>query len=148
MLLQILLATMASASVGPATMQSWGKAGVSFDQYREDAFACAKVGFYRDVSEDEAAKRFIVGTGEAERRLNRGDGINPSEWMDSISRTQPRAQMKTIHDNQVSASETCLMDRGYHRFTLSPAQARKLSRLKIGSSERRLFLYELATRQP
>lgn len=49
------LALAAPAAADPAAT-SWGKAGITFDQYRADAVACATRGYYLDVSHTEAAR--------------------------------------------------------------------------------------------
>src|SRR4051812_13039751 len=43
---------------------SWGKPGVSVDEYRTDAITCGRAGYYMDVSNTEAAKTFKRASGE------------------------------------------------------------------------------------
>ena len=53
-------AALAGAAVAaPAPQESWGKAGVSLDQYRQDALECGLQGHYTDISKTEDAKEFV-----------------------------------------------------------------------------------------
>ena len=55
------LAALAAASVtaAPAPLASWGKAGISLDQYRKDSLECGLKGYYSDISKTDDAKAFV-----------------------------------------------------------------------------------------
>src|SRR4051794_12285951 len=55
-----------SAAAAPVPQQSWGKAGISFDQYRQDAIECGREGYYLDISQTADAKELV----RASRRLD------------------------------------------------------------------------------
>ncbi len=127
-------------------VESWGKPGVSFDQYRNDAVACATIGYFRDVSQDEPAKRFIRGFETADLLLNLPGGEAGDGWESSIRRTQPDRQKRDLHAIQVGDVERCLTDKGYRRVTLTRAEEKTLARYPRGSEARHRYLHALAAR--
>jgi len=56
----------APAWSAPAAQESWGKAGISFEQYRSEAIACARQGANLDVSHTDAAAVLI----DASRKID------------------------------------------------------------------------------
>lgn len=145
----VLLSLLCSpAAARKAPTASWGKPGVSYDAYRRDAVACAQVGYYRDVSKDEPARRFVRGFRTEDDALNRIDagGPNIDAWRDARLRTRPEQRMREIHAIQVSDVERCLSAKGYRRFVLSRAEEKALAKYRAGSIERHRFLYGLASR--
>jgi len=133
-----------AASRGP--VESWGKPGIGFAQYRADAIECAKTGYFRDVSQDEPAKRFIRGFETADRLLNFPSASESDSWGDSVRRTQPDRQKRDLQAIQVGDVEQCLTGKGYRRFTLTRAEVKALSRYPRGSDARRQYLHSLAAR--
>lgn len=130
-------------------IESWGKPDVSFDQYRADSVECAKLGYFRDVSGDEPAKRFIRGFETADHLLNLPNipGLAQNDsWADSVRRTQPDRQKRLLHGIQVADVERCLTAKGYRKFTLSPAEEKTLALYPKGSDGRRQYLHALAAR--
>ncbi len=129
---------------------SWKKAGVSFQQYREESIECAKLGYFRDVSRDKPAERFLRGFRTADDALNQvdisGAASGAGRWRDTILRTQPDRQKKDLHTIQVKDVHDCLMDKGYSTFVLSSTEAGMLSKYPSGSPERHRYLHRLASR--
>jgi hypothetical protein len=62
--------------------------------------------------------------------------------VDSI---RPGERFKSIKKMLVSATEQCLIDRGYSKFELTDEQRHELKKLKAGSDRRRAYLYSLAS---
>ena len=145
---------------------SWGKPGVSIDQYRTDAITCGRAGYYADVSNTEAAHVFkratkdieaneaglssvamIAGSGSPESRraaaMELGDIVNQSAHI--VEGTRPTERMKDVGTLMQSKVDDCLKGRGYVRFRLTPQQRKRLGHLNLGSPERHLYLYQLAT---
>jgi len=145
---------------------SWGKPGVSIDQYRSDAITCGRLGYYMDVSNTEAAHVFQDATSGLE--TNETDLSSPANLprsgnpMDSpdylyrimgivnrseriVENTRPTERMKEVGSLMQAKVDDCLRSRGYVRFRLTPAQRKQLSHLHGGSAERHLYLYHLAT---
>ena len=128
------------------SVESWGKPGVSFDQYRNDAVACATIGYFRDVSQDEPAKRFIRGFETADNGLNQAGTPNLDVWIDSVQRVRPDRQKRDLHAIQVGDVERCLTDKGYRRVALTRAEEKTLARYPRGSEARHRYLHALAAR--
>jgi len=145
---------------------SWGKPGVSIDQYRTDAITCGRAGYYADVSNTEAAHVFkratrdieaneaglssvamIAGSGSADSRraaaMELGDIVNQSAHI--AEGTRPRERMDDVRSLMQAQVDDCLKGRGYIRFRLTAAQRKQLARLHLGSPERHIYLYQLAT---
>jgi hypothetical protein len=142
-----------------AEASSWGKPGVSIDQYRMDAITCGRAGYYADVSDTQAAKTFKRATGELES--NESDlsfaAMDPSptgqiKVANIVNRstrivegTRPGEQMKDVRDLMQAKVDDCLKGRGYVRFRLTDAQRKRLAHLHLGSPERHIYLHQLAT---
>jgi hypothetical protein len=151
---------------------SWGKPGISFDQYRGDAVSCASEGYYLDVSHTDAAKLFRAASGQLDAMAPMGvpmvDGTSPlmnpllSEGLKAdpdaarsadygtrqaqiVAATRPEKRMKEVGQLMTLTIERCLAGLGYHRFRLTHDQQRALRKFKRGTLERRAYLYSLAT---
>jgi hypothetical protein len=133
---------------------SWGKIGVSFEQYRQDAVDCTREGYYLDVSGTEAAQTLKRASSQIEN--NEVNLYNPygSSWptqVDIVTRsdaiaqgTRPDKRFKEVRALQEDAVAKCLIERGYKRFTLTRDEQDHLAHLKAGSDARHQYLYSLA----
>ena len=101
----ILAASGTARAADRPPIESWGKPGVGFDQYRADSVACAKQGYFRDVSQDEPAKRFIRGFETADNGLNMPGAPDIDAWIDSVQRVKPDRQKRLLHGIQVADVE-------------------------------------------
>ena len=153
----LLASAPAAAAETKAIRESWGKAGVGFDQYRADAIACGHAGYDRDIADTDAAKAFVTASKEYDTTLNGTAapqiGQDPQDaaqlYASRLGQIKasldPDRRMKEIGDLQQSTVEACLTQHGYHRFRLTQDQRRHLAKLKIGSPERHDYLYRLAS---
>jgi len=150
----------------PAAKESWGKAGVTLAQYRQDALECGLKGYYTDISQTQDAKEFVrasreldtVTTGALGANTTSGSGTGPAST-DSIDQAaryadiqqhivesvRPDERFRSIKKTLLSNDEQCLASRGYTKFVLTDQQRKTLSKLKAGSDGRRAYLYSLAT---
>jgi len=103
---------------------SWGKAGVSYSDYRQDALYCASYGVVYAINAPVWA-------------LSRTGNL----W-DAVNMHYPNADFRQLGQKDI---ERCLGQRGYSKFRLTPAEAAQLETLKPGSDERRHYLYTLAS---
>lgn len=157
-----LLFVAVSASGSPAPQDSWGKAGVSLAQYRQDAVDCAVEGYNLDISKTEDAHAFVRATSELDSVpgpvINQtvGTGPNGSNTVDVmadfaniqghiIDNLRPDQRFKSIKQMQLATISACLTQRGYLKFRLTQEQRRRLDKLKLGSDQRREYLYSLAS---
>ncbi len=149
----------------PAPLQSWGKAGITLVQYRQDAVDCALSGHYTDISQTNDAKEFLRASRELDTlhssfapgttsgSENGPAGADQLDRMGQFAASQqhvidavrPGQRYKSIKRTLEAATAECLEQRGYSRFALTDEQRRQLGKLKAGSDERRAFLYSLAS---
>ncbi len=129
-------------------VKSWSKKYITYEVYKKDAVECAKLGYYRDVSKDEPAKKFLRGFRTADEGINQANmgGASVDKWRNSILITQPDKRIREVQDIQVNAVEDCLLKKGYKQFSLSKDQKQNLSKYPHGSEERRNYLYSLAVK--
>jgi len=154
-----------SAAAAPAPKESWGKAGVTFDQYRQDAVECGRAGYYLDISETADAKEFV----KASRQLDTLNGMTPTPTTsigpngqvssNSVEQTarfaaaqqhvidgvRPDQRFRSIKETLQSTTDNCLVRRGYSKFSLTDDQRHRLRKLKVGSDERHAYLFRLAS---
>jgi hypothetical protein len=147
------------AAAAPTPVDSWGKAGVDLETYRNDSLECGLLGHYADVSQTEQAQAFVTAT----RRLESVDNTNyvspsagPAQSADmaivqarqyeQIRRSiRPEKRIDELKQGMVGVVEGCLQERGYVQFRLTDEQTETLSELDRGSDERRAFLHRLAS---
>ena len=131
------------------TSISWGKLGISIDQYRDDAITCGRAGYYRDVAGTEAAQTFKRATSELESNESDLRNQPPMDIVGVSSRivtaTRPAERMQEVRELLNDTVAVCLRQRGYTPFWLSKAQQNRLRHLHLGSPERHAYLYGLAT---
>jgi hypothetical protein len=139
---------------------SWGKAGVSFDEYRADGFACAVEAINLDIADTRAAQRLVAASSalnaiDNSRRSVPVSGApinatssNVADFGADYGRVrdiyQPDRQFDAIESLQQQTLDACLIQRGYRQFRLTDDQKRRLRRLDRGSNERRAYLHSLA----
>jgi hypothetical protein len=152
-----LVATPASAE--PKPVDSWGRAGIDYDTYRNDSLECGLVGYYADVSNTEQAQLFVGATRQLESVDNpnyappsasvedaAAMGAEQARRYEQIRRSiRPEQRMKELKEGMVAVVEDCLAERGYIKFRLTEDQSAALADLDRGSDERRAFLYGLAS---
>lgn len=162
----LVLVLSASASAAPAPAESWGKAGVSLVQYRQDALDCALQGHYLDISKTEDAKAFVKASRQLDAVTNGASAPNTTgasatgpEATDSVDQmvryadqqqhivesVRPEQRFHNIKQMLLTKTEQCLAERGYSKFRLTDQQRHDLRKLKFGSDERRAYLYGLAS---
>ena len=149
---------------------SWGKPGVTIEQYRLDAVGCGRAGYYLDVAETEAAHVFKTATERLEANesglrllamLSQGGpppqdapervgaAIEAADIVGQSARivdgTRPQERIKAVGALMQGTVDDCLRRRGYTRFRLTDLQRKRLGHLHLGSPERHIYLYRLAT---
>jgi len=159
------LASAAGAANAPQT--SWGKPGVSFDDYRTDATLCLREAAGLDLTGTEPANALVL----ASRRMAAGETNDYSPTVAGASGTGPpttnsgfdpaieaatrmqQARMAARPDLRIRQAreilqrrlDRCLAGRGYQRFRLTDDQRRQLRRYPERAAERQTFLYSLAS---
>lgn len=148
-------ASLAGSKAPPVV--SWGKPGVSFDDYRSDSIACGKQGATTSMKGRREFDGVVLGLDRQDMDMDIDRSLPPSLTQEdqtqklardyalnaAKSRAEPRIKaLQTFLEEKVAA---CLSDKGYVRFSLTPAQAAGLGQYKKGSEARFRFLHALAS---
>ena len=138
--LSAVLATSSASArrVSPGNDVSWGKAGVSMEDYWVDSSQCGH----------RAAGIDLTGTALPMRWCSRHGG-----WITGAISTVSSALRIAAPELQWDRAakiiqvelEKCLTEHGYVKFQLTKDQAHQLKMLKAGTLERRKYLYSLAS---
>lgn len=130
---------------------SWGKAGVSFEQYRDDASTCGHLAWYEDVSHTNAAKIFKRATTLLEHN-EAALATTATPALDTVIQsarivesTRPEVRLREVRDFQQDMLGQCLTELGYVRFQLTNSQQAKLRKLRTGTPERHRYLHSLGS---
>lgn len=157
LLIAAALTTQAAVAAPPA-QAGWGKAGVSYQQYRQDVLDCANEDLSVDVSSTDDAKAFVKASRQLDaltqqQASSAGSGGSQAEAMAQNSNDQARVidslrVSQRIHNLKLTigaAIDRCLVGRGYSRFLLTDDQHKQFDKLKDGSDAKRHYLYSLAS---
>jgi hypothetical protein len=160
-----MLAGVAAAANAPRT--SWGKAGISFDDYRSDATFCLRVAAGTDLTGTEPANALIlasrrmatgqtndysptVGGGSNTGPPTTNSGFDP--MLEAATRMQqermaarPELRLRQAREILQRRLDHCLAGRGYHRFRLTDGQRGRLRHFPERAAERQTYLYSLAS---
>ena len=143
------------AQAADAPRFSWGKAGVGYEQYRNEAYDCAMVGLGTDISNSVPVEAIRAADSQLAaleaRNQSIGNAADPvaagtsyANDMESIrAAARPERQVEEIKRLIFPVIQQCMMDRGYTRFALTEAQRAEMSAL--GTDESRVFLHKLAS---
>ena len=114
LLLTLASSPAAAGPVRPDRQTSWGKAGVSLEDYRNDAVECASMAYYSDVSGSPQARAFIRGT----KQFESIDGL-PMDMYEMARRygqieqsVRPERQMQQLQIGMQQVVDICLERRG------------------------------------
>jgi hypothetical protein len=163
----ILLSGLAAAPAAASPSLSWGKAGVSFEDYRADATNCLREAAATDLSGTEPARALVLASRRIETGLNSdytplvngAAGLAPmsarptfdpsgeaaQRFGESSAAARVDHQIQQARDIMAARLESCLAGRGYHRFHLTAAQRRQLDCLPARAVERQAYLHRLAS---
>ena len=146
------VATAADGQSRRNTDVTWGKAGVTLDEYRADSIACGSEAYYLDVANTTAAQRLVAASRQLQTiedtrprptRMDEAIGYG-ADIGNTINHYRPDRQFEAIEDIQQQTLDNCLTLRGYHQFRLTDDQQRQLRQLDRGSERRRAYLHSLA----
>lgn len=167
-------AALAGCSMNGSTpVTAWGKKDISMLDYRTDSGQCALIAVTLSTDENGAntaggisgqnstvpqqgpsgsavSAGNIPGTSPNPTpapRSTSGNTYRESASADFVNRAvmQQRTQEMAAQRARNDALKSCLSNRGYTEFTLTPEQRATLSKLPQGSDERREYLYKLGT---
>jgi hypothetical protein len=145
----------APARADDAPRFAWGKAGVSYETYRAEAYDCALYGLSIDVAHTapveqlrkasrqmEALDAQKGGAGSADPIA---EGIRYAQETAAVrAAARPEKQVQAVKEIMFSAMQRCMAAHGYIRFALTEAQRGEMDALH-DAQERRVFLHKLAS---
>jgi hypothetical protein len=118
---------------------SWGKPGVSLEDYWTDSAQCGHEAADTDLANTDPGKALVYAS-----RIT--DNATSAQGMAIATRlVNPEVQWNRAATIIQKELEKCLMERGYVKFRLTDGQAKKLSKFETGSLERRRYLHSLAS---
>lgn len=145
------------AAERPVPVTSWGKPGVSFEDYRRDSIACGKQGATTSMAGRPEYDAVMLGIGRQDTDIDIGRSLPPSathedpieklarDYALNGAKSRPEPRVKALQGVLETAVRDCLLARGYARFTLTPDQAAGLARHKKGTEGRFRYLHALAS---
>jgi hypothetical protein len=173
MAMVMLVALTGCSMNGSTPLTAWGKKDISMLDYRTDAGQCALIAVTLSTEENGAntaggisgqnatvpqqgpsgsgvSAGNIPGTSPNPTptpRSTSGNTYRESASADFVNRAvqQQRSQEMAAQRARNDALKSCLSNRGYTEFELTPEQRATLSKLPQGSDERREYLYKLGT---
>ena len=158
----------ASAAFGAAKAPAfgWGKAGVSYEQYRADALACAQLGFASDVDDTapvvalrdasqrmESMEKSLPGAAQSAAASASGGAVDTSRMVAIAqdiefvrSSARPAHQIKELKEVIFETIRGCMTAYGYVRFRLLGSQRDAYAKASDDKAdEARKYLYSLAS---
>lgn len=138
---------------------SWGKPGVSFDDYRRDSIECGRRGAATSMKGRREFDAVMLGLSRQDTDIDIGRSLPPSpaqedpaqklarDYALNGAKSRPEPKVKALQSFLEENVEACLSEKGYVRFSLTPRQAADLGRLKKGSEGRFRFLHALASHE-
>jgi hypothetical protein len=150
-----------SPSAAKTYRTSWGKAGVTLEQYRKDAVYCGQHASGMDLTGSDPAKALAVASRMMDAEPNaspvavRDAQQPPGPGMDALAMAGaapsamqmvgPERQIAKAGDLMKGELEHCLARLGYREFRFTAEQRRSLNKLPVGSEARHAFLHKLAS---
>src|SRR4051794_19369474 len=124
----VLIALAAAAGLGGAAAAAarpaltWGKPGVSYEDYRADATTCLRAAAATDLTGTEPAEALVL----ASRRIETAMNSDPWSVAEVTDMARPDLSIRQARDIIQARLNHCLVTHGYHRFRLTDAQRRHL----------------------
>ena len=129
----------AAAATRPAL--SWGKPGVSFEEYWAEATTCLRAAVATDLTGTEPAEALVLASRRVETALN----ADPWTVAQAIDAARPDLRIRQARDIIQARLDHCLEEHGYRRFRLTDAQRRQLNHFDRRQPERQVYLHSLAS---
>jgi hypothetical protein len=151
----ILLAAGTAVAARPPAL-SWGKTGITFDEYRADATICLREAARTDLTGTEPANALVLASRRIETALTAdftpmiGGGFDPViNTVNAVQQARiaarPDLRLRQARDILQARLDHCLEGHGYRRFRLTDAQRRQLDHFNPRQPERQAYLHSLAS---
>lgn len=142
----------------------WAKAGVSAEQYHDDALACGMNGLASNIDNTKEVKTLARASQQLEgidasAQASMGAPVGPTGQPDPISGAENRAiqeqgiiaaarpdkQYAGIKETMFQVVRRCMIDRGYAKIVLTENQRREYDGIKGGANARHAYIHNLAS---
>jgi len=169
-LAQVTLAGLLSLQVNSANAKDaaprvvWAKAGVTFEQYHDDALACGMNGLASNIDSTKEVKTLVRASQQLEgidasAQASMGTAVGPTGQPDPVSGAENRAiqqqgiiaaarpdkQYAGIKETMFQVVRRCMIDRGYTRIVLTENQRKDYEGIKGAADARRAYIHGLAS---
>jgi hypothetical protein len=155
-ILVLLAAGLGTAAAARRPALSWGKPGISYEQYRADATICLREAAGTDLTGTEPANALVLASRRIETALTNdftpmvGGGFDPLITFANAVQQQriaarPDLRIRQARDILQARLDHCLEEHGYRRFQLTDAQRRALNHFDRRRPERQAYLHSLAS---
>ena len=135
-------AGLSGAATGAARpILTWGKSGVSYEEYRADATSCLRAAAATDLTGTEPAEALVI----ASRRIETAMNSDPWTVAQVTEMARPDLSIRQARDIIQDRLNQCLIAHGYRRFALTDAQRRQLRHFSMRQPERQAYLHSLAS---
>jgi len=152
----LLVACLGTAAAARRPALSWGKPGISYDEYRADATICLREAAGTDLTGTEPANALVLASRQIETALTTdftpmvGGGFDPViNTVNAMQRARigarPDLRLRQARDILQARLDHCLEEHGYRRFQLTDAQRRQLDHFDRRRPERQVYLHSLAS---
>jgi hypothetical protein len=155
-ILALAAAALGTAAEARRPALSWGKAGISYQEYRADATSCLRVAAGTDLTGTEPANALVYASRRIETSLTSdftpmvGGGFDPILNLANAvhqARMAARADLRIQQARDILQArlDHCLEEHGYRRFQLTDDQRHQLDRFHLRQAERQVYLHSLAS---
>jgi hypothetical protein len=155
-ILILIVAGFGTAAAARRPALSWGKPGVSYEQYRADATSCLREAAGTDLTGTEPANALVLASRQIETALTSdftpmmGGGFDPiintvNAVQQARMAARPDLRLRQARDILQARLDHCLEEHGYRRFQLTDEQRRQLEHFSLRRPERQAYLHSLAS---
>jgi hypothetical protein len=142
----------------------WAKAGVSSEQYHDDALACGMNGLASNIDNTKEVKTLARASQQLEgidasAQASMGTVVGPTGQPDPLSGAENKAiqqqgiiaaarpdkQYAGIKETMFQVVRRCMTDLGYAKIVLTEKQRKDYDGIKGGADARRAYIYKLAS---
>jgi hypothetical protein len=155
-MLILVAAALGTAADARRPTMSWGKPGVSYEDYRSDATICLRLAAGTDLTGTEPANALVLASRRMETIATSdftpmvGGGFDPvinavNAMQMARMQARPDLRIRQARDILQARLDHCLEEHGYRRFQLTDDQRRQLNHFATRPPERQVYLHSLAS---
>src|SRR3954469_1152215 len=155
-ILTLVAAALGTAADARRPTLSWGKPGISYEDYRSDATHCLRLATGTDLTGTEPANALVLASRRMETIATSdftpmvGGGFDPvitavNAMQMARMQARPDLRIRQARDILQARLDQCLEEHGYRRFRLTDNRRRQLNHFATRRPERQVYLHSLAS---